>query len=184
MLKRDISSGRKRFRRVRRASGFSLVELLVATVVGVGMCLAMGVLLAQNLRQGSTTQNDFYANCIADNVFEHARALDYDTLKSLGSGPKNLLVNRTVAGQVGPAIREEPVLLELQNLTYSELAKAGQFRSDSVILDVQGGLDSQSVLVVISVSWKDSIHQGDSSGKSHTVIRSALIHRFGQRYWG
>lgn len=162
----------------------SLVELLVATVVGVGMCLAMGVLLAQNLRQGSTTQNDFYANCIADNIFEHARALDFDSLKTLGSGPKNLLVNRTVAGQLGPPVREEPILLELQSLTYSALAKSGQFHGDSVILDVQNGPDSQSVLVVISVSWKDSIHAGDSSGKSHTVVRSALVHRFGQRYWG
>lgn len=184
MVKRDGLSLRKRFRQGRREGGMSLVELLVATVVGVGMCLAMGVLLAQNLRQGSTTQNDFYANCIADNIFEHARALDFDSLKTLGSGPKNLLVNRTVAGQLGPAVREEPILLELQNLTYSALAKSGQFHGDSVTLDVQNGPDSQSVLVVISVSWKDSIHAGDSSGKSHTVIRSALVHRFGQRYWG
>lgn len=162
----------------------SLVEILVSTLVGSSLCLVMGILLAQSLRQGSTTQNEFNANCVAENVLEHTRALDFDTLKALGVGSKSLLVNRTTAGQVGPAIREEPVLLELQNLTYSEVAKAGKLSNAEVLLDVQSTSDSNAVIVVVTLSWTDSIHAGDTGGQKHTVVRSALINRFGSRYWG
>ena len=171
-------------RRRRNAVGLTLVEILVSLVIGVSLCLGMGTILSQSLTQASATQNDFYATCAADNLLEHVKALDYQTLLSLGIGTKQLLVNRTTGGAIGPSIREEPVLLDLQNLVYSDLAKAGKFQGE-VTMDIQTGSLPDTALVVIAVSWVDSQRgQGSSSAQKHTVIRTGLVHRYGTRYWG
>ncbi len=168
----------------RRGEGFTLVELIVSLGLGAILCFTLASVLSQSLRQSSDTQNQFYANSICSNLTEHVQSLGYNSVKSLGlgAGPQLLLTNRPNTGGLGPTIRREPVLLDLQKFVYSQTALAKQFNGD-IYLDVQSGFAPDTLNVVARVDWIDSTNSKSSAGQKHSVVRNVLLHQFGSRFW-
>lgn len=82
MLKRNISSGRKRFRRVRRECGASLVELMVAIMISGIIMVALGSSLSEQMRLGTKTQNQLIAAELARVMVERIRSTPYEKLPS------------------------------------------------------------------------------------------------------
>lgn len=158
--------------------GISLVEMVVAIGMLAVFIMLIGNLFSQSLRTTATTLNEYYANSIADNLWEHVRAIDYESLRSLGFGSNTVLVNGDNASPMGPAVRENPVLLELRTLSYSEIAKNSKFRG-TVTLRVDDGPYIDTSLVTIVITWSDS-----QFSSPRTVLRSGLINKVGSRYWG
>lgn len=120
MLKRNISSGRKRFRRVRRECGASLVELMVAIMISGIIMVALGSSLSEQMRLGTKTQNQLVAAELAKTLSERIRATKFDDLPTYLT-PQNV---RIAAGDLNDThsytgeILSRPLQIDGQLLQY------------------------------------------------------------------
>lgn len=184
MLKRDISSGRKRFRRVRRASGFSLVETLVSLLVGAVIAGTMVDMYSKVQSVGATTQNETMANLVLNELLDQTRSFDYEFLNSYRGQKFDLLPNLMSVGESTSAVRTQPVLLDLVSQQWTDRASAGRFRGTVTYEIQQFASDPNSLKVIIVAAWSDSERQGNSSstvGRSKTV--STVVTKYGANLW-
>lgn len=177
--------------RLRSSRAVSLVEILVALVVGA---LIAGVLLdlfSKLQRVGSTTQNEICANSIAQEMVEASRNLDYKFLASRAGLSYTLLSNRTDTGQLGPDVRTDPVLLDLANKIWVQNINTAKFSgtinySISPAPGFATAADGtpDAINITTSVSWSDSEKQPTGSTLvGRTVDTTILLTRNGMNKW-
>jgi len=170
---------RKRIRKKRKSSGTTLVEALVALIVG---SLIAGVLLdmfSKLQRVATTTQNEVSANAIAQETMESARSLDYDYL----SNRIGLSYDLTEAGQNGFDMRTEPIVLDLINKGWDPKVISAKFPGNAnLAIEAANGIPN-AVKVTTTVSWSDSEKMGASGQKGRTIKTSIVITKSGLNRW-
>lgn len=183
-MRRGQTSPRASRTKVRSRAALSLVEILVSLVVGSLLAFAMADLFAGVRRLSNTSQNEMYANLIAQELVENARGTPYSFLSQYAGQQFTLLVNRETAGQPTSALRDEPLQLDLTNLSWNDLTKSARFNGT-----VQYRIDSasdlpQGLILTYTISWADASH-GDtaSSGAGRSITSSVRLFRDGVAAW-
>lgn len=163
----------------RKNAGFTLVELLVALFVGSILILAVSSVLSSSFRQSTNTQNHFYANSLASTLIDYAQSVGYQTFFDAGAsgGPQQLLVNRDAGGTSTSTYRKDPLLLDFQELVYSSSVSKNRFNGQ-VWVEWQNGPVSDSILVIVRVTWSDSTYP-----KGYSLVRTSILHKLGRRFW-
>lgn len=176
-----------RKRRQRSRQGFSIVETLVALVIGALICFSMLSILSETLRQSSTSQNELYANKITQLLLEHLEQFDYNMLEPYIGFSYKLLENGVPQPDGGPLAITEPVTLDTVNFSWPNLpgwpdpSKLNNFKGH-VQYGVYLGPVPDSLRVSVAVSWLDSQNRGDS-GRPKTIVTSTVVMPKGTNYW-
>lgn len=181
---RSISDKRSRLARLRSGTGLSLVEILVSLVVGSLIAFAMTDLFANVKRLSGTTQGEMYANLIIQELVENARASQYSFLNQYVGQQFTMLVNRDTVSQPSTPLRDDPLQLDLANLSWNNNTVASKFSGTvNYRIDQAPGL-TNGLLLTVSVNWVDSAHSTNNGGNlGRTVTTSAIILQDGVNAW-
>lgn len=169
-----------RMRAKRSSTGVYLVEILVAIMVGAMLTFALLQTAAISSRHATSTQNEVFANTIIRELMEATRATNYNDLE-VHPGEHTLLTNKTSAGQLGPAIREDPLQLNTIDKSWEFPSQNSRFRGD-VKYKIENGPEPETLKVTITVSWVDSSRFNSSDGK-RTVAKSTIVSKYGAHAW-
>jgi hypothetical protein len=169
---------------VRSAAALSLVEILVALVVGSLLAFAMADLFAGVRRLANTSQGEMYANLMAQELTENARACQYSFLNQYVGQQFNLMVNRDSLSQPSTPLRDDPLQLDLANLSWSDTTVSSKFTGTvNYRVDQAPGL-TNGLLLTYTISWTDSSHAAANGGNlGRTITSSVLILKDGVNAW-
>ena len=164
----------------RLSKGFTLVEALVALLIGAIFSAAFLDIFSTLLRTNTTTQNEICANTIAQTMIENAQALGY-----------NFLVAKTgtweLYDQGAPfttAIKQDPVLLDLVGKNWSDKVKTSNFRGKvTCTIEPVSTIPSALIFSVI-VKWSDGAHAGTQANPyGRSITTSTILTDSGFNKW-
>ena len=175
--------------RIRSQSGFTLVEALVALLLGAMYCLALLQVCVETMRVTTTNSNKQAADLIAQTVLDAFKAAPYyvpgqtkpPTVLAIPPGSYDLLVVSTAPGQIAPQPTAHPLpaSLNLGDLNWVGTINNKFPGSGTVQLVVINGPDqaTPSQTATVTVIWSDSI----ASNKS--VATMTVVHARGTNFW-
>ncbi|MBX9696392.1 MAG: hypothetical protein K2Z81_28650, partial [Cyanobacteria bacterium] len=124
----------------------------------------------------STSQNEFYANEIVEELRDYTRALDYSALED-NLGLHTLKVNSTDGGDLrfdgSVNSTMPPLLMDTQNRTWCfDRTATGRFAdTNPVTYLIESGSIPDTLKISISVSYQDSYHQLENKVVTASVIK-------------
>lgn len=181
---RTPGRGRIGHRRGRSRAGVNLVEILVSLLVGSIMAGVMVDMFSKMQRVGGTSQNELSANCVAQELLDMTRSLDYNFLSQYQGTSLDLYSNRSSAGQVGTVIRNDPTLLDFVNKTWSTKVMTSGFTGTANYRIDPSGTLPQTLKVTVTVNYSDSENIGTSSSLyGRSITTSTLVSRSGVNLW-
>ncbi len=170
---------------IRGRSGFSIVELLVALLLGTTISLTMLDMYSKVQGIGTSNQNELRANLILQELVEQTRSMDYEFLSQLKSQdlipiPPNL----TTQLEPIPAIRTQPAQLNFLSKSWNPKIDLSKF-SGTVNYRVDSVIGSpRAVEVTISVSYTDGEHKGISATNiGRTITAKTVVTDDGVNRW-
>lgn len=156
----------------RFSRGSSLVEVLIATLLSAVLAGLFLDLISQLLRLHVTSQNEFSANAVAQEMIETSKALGYSFL-SANQGTYILLINRDSTGGIGPYSKQDPVLIDFFQRNWSALAQKSKFTGNATLeVKPANGL-SNALLVAITVKWADGKNIAGRPVQASTLLTEA-----------
>jgi hypothetical protein len=153
-------------------------------VVGSLLAFAMADLFAGVRRLANTSQGEMYANLMAQELTENARACQYSFLNQYVGQQFNLMVNRDSLSQPSTPLRDDPLQLDLANLSWSDTTVSSKFTGTvNYRVDQAPGL-TNGLLLTYTISWTDSSHAAANGGNlGRTITSSVLILKDGVNAW-
>lgn len=167
--KRQFKIGRRSLK-VRSCVGVYLIEFLVALAVST---LIAGFLIddiSQINRFSTNGEMQLMATSIAQEVIDSARNQPYTTLQAL-IGTHVLPVN-SGDGSFDSSF-PRPLLLDLQNLSWSQASQRGKFYGTVTETIAYSPLVSNTISITVVVQWKE----GASTTRTYKI--STLVSQFG-----
>ncbi|MBA4076375.1 MAG: hypothetical protein C0508_15130 [Cyanobacteria bacterium PR.023] len=160
---------------LRSCSGLSLVEILVSLVIGSIISLAMTDLFSKVLRVSNATQNEIYANAIANELIENTKQARFDYLNANQGTYAAMLVNRDSTGQISYPIRDEPLQLDFATKTWQPKTNLGKFKGSATLtIEPMTGLNG-ALKVTIVVNWSDTERYGSTTNPVGRSLKSSTI---------
>lgn len=155
-------------RRVRRHRfGVTLVEVLVALLLGALMSAAVLHSFGTSMRLSSATQNDLVAHTILRELQEWTRAQPYSFFAGYSGQTIPIKVNRLQADEITNF--RDPLMVDVQSKVWSNRAINGCFTGD-VTYAINPASNPGELRIDIDISWNDSTRYSD---KKH--VKSFLV---------
>lgn len=177
----DICTCKDKFRRRcaharinsrRKASGYQLVELLIAIGVITTLMAAIMDGLSQLYRQNTSSANATIAMNITQTLVDHARNMRWNELVVVNNVELN--VDRESASDNGPVnIMQRPVLLDFQNLRYNTSYGNNEHRFRGRVFWTMQDIDGDTKRLTVSVRYPES------NGKDRTITTQTLLYQHG-----
>lgn len=168
----------------RKANGFSIVEVLVALLLGTTISLTMLDMYSKVQRVGQSNQNETKANLIVQELIDQVKTLDYEFLVQYKSQIFTIPVNFTSTSPPIPPVRTLVAQLDLVNSKWNSATVTNQFPG-TVTFDVeplQG--DPNALEITIVVTYTDSERRGTSSNSvGRTITAKTVVTRDGVNRW-
>jgi prepilin-type N-terminal cleavage/methylation domain-containing protein len=145
----NLSNYKRSSRGKRNQKGLTLIEILVALLLGALLAGVFLDILGQLMRLGSATQNEISANAIAQEMIENSHALGYNYL-SQQTGTYTLSLQ--------PAnIHPQPIQLDLTNgnKQWSPASIKSNFSGKAVYTVATSPTAANAIDVSVTVSWTD-----------------------------
>lgn len=188
-----IAAGRHRASRLaqqRSASGITIIEALVAVLIGA---LISGIFLdvySKLQRVSFTTQNEICANVIAQEMIGATRAIGYDVLAPKAPITYTLLSNRVFVGDLGPDIRSDPLFLDLVKKYWLPKVANARFPGQAIYtispasgFAVTNGLPD-AIEVKLVVTWSDGErYQQAAPLYGRKISTSVILTKTGLNKW-
>lgn len=176
-MRRRLLSNKDRHKN-RSSRGFTLVEILVAIVIGSAISACLIDTFSQLLRATSKSQSEIYADSVSQEMMQIFRSMDYDTLKLQVGGPYNLVLNGDQALQPAPYIKPEPALLDFNNRIWYPQTRKKSF-TGTATYTIENGSIPNSLNVSLTVAWPN----GNGGSPAKSVTSSTIITRSGLDRW-
>jgi type II secretory pathway pseudopilin PulG len=176
----------KRRKLGRSTSGVTIVEALVGMLIAA---LVSGIFLdlfGKLLQTNAASQNEIYANVVSQEMMDTVKGLGFDHIAD-NLGTFTLLTNRTATSLPGPAVRPDPLLLDLVNRKWNSKVDSSKFQAGNTVTYTAGiapgfSLASngqpEAIKVSIAVTWSDGV-----KAFGHTVTTSTILTRTGVHQW-
>ena len=178
-----INEGKRR--RDRAASGFQLVEMMVATVVGTLLLTSVYGTALTMYRAISSGQNQMLASNMAQQVIDNARNSTYGYLRDTllggaGIASASQQLSLYTYPTANPAFFPRPLLKNLADngvFTYSTSANNTAFAgtvNETLLNLTPNNTTNGQIQVFVVVAWSDG--QGPHIYRTSTVISQTGIH--------
>jgi len=169
----------------RKAKGFSIVEVLVAILLGTTVTLTMLDMYSKVQRVGLSNQNETKANLIVQELIDQTKTLDYEYLAQYKTQVFTIPVNLTSTSDPLPVVRNLVSQLDLMNLKWNSATQTNQFPGTVTygIEQLQGNPSALEVTII--VSYTDSEKRGSSSSTSagRIITAKTVVTRDGVNRW-
>jgi type II secretory pathway pseudopilin PulG len=180
----NTSTGKNQ-RRHRTASGFQLMEMMVATVIGTFLLTSVYGTASTMYRAISSGQNQMFASNMAQQVMDNARNSTYGYLRDTllggaGVGSATQQLSLYSYPTANPAFFPRPLLQNRADtgvFSYSPRAQGSQFKgtvTETLVNLTPNKTTNGQIQVFVSVAWVDS--QGPHLHKTSTIISQSGIH--------
>jgi prepilin-type N-terminal cleavage/methylation domain-containing protein len=164
----------KRHASNRTRGGFTLVEVLVTILISTIISAIIFDLYCQLLRLSTTSQNNLYANTVAQEALSFSRAGSFNAL-TIGS--HKLLLNKEGVSQEPPPMHPEPLLMDFNSKDWSSSVKQAQFKGDATAVVSA----SQSVPEAVNVTV--TVNHFTNPSDQRSVSSSIFVSRIGLGRW-
>lgn len=180
------SKGTKLNKLGRSSTGVTIVEALVGMLIAA---LVSGIFLdmfGKLLQTNATSQNEIYANIVAQEMMDAVKGLGFDYFAA-NLGTYTLLTNKTATSLPGPAVRPDPLLLDLVNRKWNSKVDSSKFHEGNTVTYAAGiapgfslaaNGQPEAIKVSITVSWTDGVKTF-----GHQVTTSTILTRTGLHQW-
>ncbi|MBP9806839.1 hypothetical protein KBF38_00905 [bacterium] len=161
---------------LRPANAFTIVETLVALVIGAIVTFCMIDLFGQLLRVQTKSKNDLYANSIVQEVLERARSTGYQNL--VVGGPNELITNSPTT--VAPtSLAPEETLLNFQTRDWSPSVQKQSFAGRASYSISTSNASTDALKVTVTTRWPEN----QAAPGVRTVESSTTILKYGLDKW-
>lgn len=170
----------------RTRTGVTIVEALVGMLIAA---LVSGIFLdlfGKLLQTNATSQNEIYANIISQEMMDAVKGLGFDYFAA-NLGTYTLITNKTSTSPPGPAVRPDPLLLDLVNRIWNSKVDSSKFRDANTVVynaSIAPGFalasngQPEAIKVSITVTWTDGVKTF-----GHQVTTSTIVTRTGMNQW-
>lgn len=149
----------------------TLVEVLVALLLGTLMSAAVLHSFGISMRLSSATQNDLIAHAILKDLQEWTRAQPYSYLAGYSGQSVEVKVNRLQSGET--VNFREPLMLDVQAKVWSSRAVNGRFLGN-VTYTISPGVNPDELRIDLDISWNDSTRYSDKKHLKSFMILSNI----------
>lgn len=166
--------------RQRSRSGTTLVEILVALLVGSLFAGLFLDLVGQLMRLRVASQNEVCANAIAQEMLENTQALGYSYL-SKNQGSYELLTHLTPTTTVAPQnIKPTPAQLDFVNKFWSPTSVQTKFQGHATYsVQPAPGLIN-ALQVKVTIKWFDGHHIQGRPVTATTIVTKSGLNKWAQ----
>lgn len=165
---------KRRRRSDRQQTGVTLIEILVALLLGALLAGVFLDILGQLMRLGTATQNEISANAIAQEMIENSNALGYSYL-SQHPGTYDLSFQPT-------SIHPEPIQLDFANTSkqWTTATIKSNFKGKALFTVAQSSNPPNAILVTVKVSWYNGHNPTNRPISMSTILTQSGIDKWKQ----
>lgn len=175
---------RRNIGRRRSAEGVFLVEILIAMLIGAAITISLLQIYGQLMRSASSSQNDQYANLVAQAIFERIQRIPYSTLESWQDSARVVKLNLKKTDSSAYAFQNTDIPTSLDfsslDLKWDDKTYNARLNEDlaKATISVEPGPDaSNNLRVILKLTW------GDSQNQSRTLVFGTVVQKSGTKQW-